>query len=153
MKFHTLSTILLSTIATLTAGDQKITLEWNRSPEPDIAFYIIYYGNISRQYYGATNVGNVVRGTVSGLEAGTNWVFAVTAINIDGLESDFSVEVFNRIPSKPSIVVITTNFWVVPPMRTITVTEPIIIREVAPVIQKLPAINFVPNSNTIQTKE
>ena len=106
------------------AGDQRVTLLWDKNPESDNAAYLVYFGNSPRQYHSKTNVGNLTQGTVSDLAAGTNWFFAVTALSRSGLESDYSNEVTNTIPPKPQRVTITTNWWNVPPMRTIVVTEP-----------------------------
>ena len=100
MKYlrHTLTFFYLCTVL-LANADQSVTLAWDPNPEPDVNAYSIYYGNASRNYPYATNVGNVTTATVYGLKEGTNWFFAVTAMNTSGLESDFSNEVTNTIPS------------------------------------------------------
>ena len=107
------------------AGDQSVTLAWNRNPETNILHYVIYYGPLPRFYTGGTNVGNVVRGTVRGLDSGTNWYFALTAVNAQGLESDYSEEVSTAIPPRPVTPVVLTNWWNVPPLRLIIMQQPI----------------------------
>lgn len=80
-------------------ADQSVTLAWDANPEPDVSAYVIHYGTSSRQYPYSTNVGNVTTATVYGLKEGTNYYFAVTAVNTSGLESNYSNEVTNAIPS------------------------------------------------------
>jgi hypothetical protein len=83
---------LLLTSITSTLADNSVTLVWNQHPDPEVTGNLVYYGNTSRSYSYCTNVGNVTKATVTGLKAGT-YYFAVTAVNIEGLESDFSNEV------------------------------------------------------------
>jgi hypothetical protein len=80
-------------------AEQSVTLAWDPSPDPEVTGAIVYYGNASRNYPYHTNVGNVTRATVNGLEAGLTYYFAVTATNSAGLESDYSNEVSTSIPS------------------------------------------------------
>ena len=80
-------------------ADQSVTLAWDPSTDLEVTGAIVYYGNASRNYPYHTNVGNVTRATVNGLEAGLTYYFAVTATNSDGLESDYSNEVSTSIPS------------------------------------------------------
>jgi chitodextrinase len=72
------------------AGDA--TLTWNRNAEPDIAGYKIYYGTASLKYTASLNAGNQTTYTVTGLGNQT-YYFAVTAYNLAGSESTYSVEV------------------------------------------------------------
>jgi hypothetical protein len=67
-------------------------LEWNPNSEPDLAGYIVYYGKGSRSYDNFVDVGNSTNCSVSGLESGVTYYFAVTAYDTDGLESSFSDE-------------------------------------------------------------
>jgi len=80
-------------------ADQSVTLAWDPNPEPDVSGYKIHYGNASRNYPYSTNVGNVTTATVYGLQEGLVYFFAVTAHNTSGLESDYSNEVTNSIPT------------------------------------------------------
>ncbi len=76
----------------------SVTLEWTAPttdalgrPLDDLAGYRLYYSPepLTEEEAEMIDVGNVTRYTVSGLEAG-DYLFAVTAIDDDGNESDFS---------------------------------------------------------------
>jgi len=99
MKFNKLFLVGLMLFASITLADQSVTLAWDPSTDPEVTGAIVYYGNASRNYPYHTNVGNVTRATVNGLQAGLTYYFAVTATNSYGLESDYSNEVSTSIPS------------------------------------------------------
>jgi hypothetical protein len=90
---------LLLLLACSASADQSVTLSWDPCPDPEVTGAIVYYGNASRNYPYHTNVGNVCRATVTGLQAGLTYYFAVTATNSAGLESDYSNEVSTSIPT------------------------------------------------------
>ena len=99
MKFNKLFLVGLMLFASITLADQSVTLAWDPSTDPEVTGAIVYYGHASRNYPYHTNLGNVTRATVNGLQAGLTYYFAVTATNSDGLESDYSNEVSTSIPS------------------------------------------------------
>jgi len=74
-----------------------VTLSWNKNSEPDIEGYILHYGTSSHDYLDSVDVGNKTGCTISGLESGQVYYFAVTAYNPYG-ESGFSEEVSYEIP-------------------------------------------------------
>jgi hypothetical protein len=76
----------------------------------------LYYGRAHRQYTRPVDVGNVTTRTVSELQAGLTYYFAVTAYTSNRLESDFSNEAsfFTQWP-KSSLTVITNAFGTVFP--------------------------------------
>ena len=76
----------------------QITLEWDPNSEPDLAGYKLYYGTASGNYTNAIDVGNQVTYTVTGLNPGVTYYFAVTAYNTSGFESDYSNEVVYTVP-------------------------------------------------------
>ena len=78
-------------------SDETI-LSWDPNPESEIAGYKTYYGTTSKTYDACVDVGNVSSCTISGLQEGTTYYFAVTAYNIENIESDFSEEVVYTIP-------------------------------------------------------
>ncbi len=71
---------------------QAATLEWDRNPETNVIGYRVYVGRVSRLYDSVLDIGNQIITQVP-TSPGTTY-FAVTAYDSDGLESDFSEEVF-----------------------------------------------------------
>lgn len=96
--FSVIVSILLL-LALCCKGDQSVTLQWDPSTDPEVTGAIVYYGNAIRNYPYHTNFANVTRATVTGLQAGLTYFFAVTATNTAGLESDYSNEVSTSIPT------------------------------------------------------
>ena len=82
-----------------------VSLAWNANTETNLAGYRLYSGTATRSY--STNVAvahPATTATVTNLQAGLTYFFAVTAFTTDGLESDYSDEVSYQVPgpSKPS---------------------------------------------------
>lgn len=71
----------------------SVSLNWNPNSEPDIAGYRLYYGTASGSYDQIIEAGNVTSITAPELTSGVTYFFAVTAFNVDGLESLPSDEV------------------------------------------------------------
>ena len=71
-----------------------LTLSWgDSSPSPEVTGYRVYYGTESGTYTSTLDiVDNLMTASVSGLLSGATYYFAVTAVNADGLESDYSNE-------------------------------------------------------------
>src|SRR6266404_5578645 len=83
--------ILEAHLSSATAGPQgSVTLAWNPSAAADVIGYRVYHGETSRVYSAVLDVSSNLSATISGLSAGTNYFFAVTAYTVDGLESPFS---------------------------------------------------------------
>jgi regulation of enolase protein 1 (concanavalin A-like superfamily) len=70
-----------------------VNLGWNAVPEAGIQGYRIYVGTQSNQYTKTYDTGTSTAFTVSDLEAGQGYHFAVSAIGSTGLESDLSSEI------------------------------------------------------------
>ena len=79
----------------------QITLAWDPNSESDLAGYKAYYGTASRNYTFIVNVGKHERVTISNLQQGKKYFFAVTAYNVNGNESKFSNEV--SFPQQKSV--------------------------------------------------
>ena len=77
-------------VCPLVADD--ILLTWNPNEENDIEGYKVYYGMAPGNYSTSLLLGNQTSYRVEALVTGV-YYFAVTAINDEGLESDFSNEV------------------------------------------------------------
>lgn len=75
-------------------------LEWDASTDPDVVGYNIYYGTNHMVYTKTIPVGNVIFFLIpiGSLLNGLNYVFAATALDSVGLESDFSNEVSYHTP-------------------------------------------------------
>ena len=71
----------------------QVTLAWDANTDPDLAGYMIYYGFATRAYDYVVDVGDQTAFTLSGLEDGHTYYFALTAYDTEDLESDFSNEV------------------------------------------------------------
>ena len=70
----------------------EISLAWDANSEPDLAGYIIYYGDASGDYSHSLDVGDVTEFTVTGLDDSGTYYFAATAYDRDGNESAYSEE-------------------------------------------------------------
>ena len=79
--------------STLAQQSTPVTLAWDPNPESDLKEYRLHIGIASRNYQVSIPVGLVTTFTVTDLPAGVTTYFALTAINHDGLESDYSEEV------------------------------------------------------------
>ncbi|MGO9204118.1 MAG: MBG domain-containing protein [Limisphaerales bacterium] len=94
---------------------QSVTLAWDPSTSPEVSGYNLYYGGASQTYTNMVAVGGATNATVSGLLPGARYFFAVTAIDISGLESDFSNEISYQVQGTqgvPGVLVVTAaNQW------------------------------------------
>lgn len=72
------------------------TLEWQPSPDSDVAGYRVYHGAQSRTYVqvkgSGLDAGRATDYTINGLEPGSVVYVAVTAYDVLGNESDYSAE-------------------------------------------------------------
>lgn len=96
--------LILGMALLLAANAAAVTLEWDANTETNLAGYRVYSGRSSRIYDSVTNLGLQTLITLP-TQTGTVY-YAVTAYDTDGLESDFSDEVFYtapRIPSRPPL--------------------------------------------------
>lgn len=91
---------------TAVAGDGCVTLKWNYSVDETAGGYYVYYGNRPGEYLGRVavegpspiNVGNTTSVTLTGLENGTIYYFAVASwsrVN-ENVSGELSKEVFAR---------------------------------------------------------
>lgn len=78
-----------------------VTIEWDRNKETNVIAYVIYRGLNAGQYDSQFNARNNVSAWIPVL-AGTRNYFAAVAVDADGLQSDYSEEVFYDAPPFPS---------------------------------------------------
>ena len=71
------------------ANPYLAVLAWDRSPDPEVSGYRVYYGTTSGKYSGSNPVGNLTTATITGLRwrAIPNFLCQFTAYYPDGLES------------------------------------------------------------------
>lgn len=81
------SSLLLAT-ASAHAG-VSVTLEWNRNTEPNVAGYRVHYGPLAAPYSQLLDVKSNTA-SIPNLIAGTTYLFAVSAYDTTGAESDYS---------------------------------------------------------------
>ena len=72
------------------------TLSWTAVPDPSVVGYKLYWGTMSHQYESNADVGPTPSYTVTGLQAGKVYFFAVSAYN-EGGESALSAEVSSQV--------------------------------------------------------
>jgi hypothetical protein len=70
-----------------------ISLAWDSVDDPALAGYRLYYGTASRSYTAVVDVGTATDCSLENLTDRTTYFVAVTAVDISGLESDYSNEV------------------------------------------------------------
>ncbi|MHB9006173.1 MAG: fibronectin type III domain-containing protein, partial [Limisphaerales bacterium] len=74
-------------------ASQTVQLAWDANTEPDVAGYKVYWGTSSGQYSQQLSVGAVTTAQIPDLAPGVTYYFAATALNTEGLESDYSAEI------------------------------------------------------------
>ena len=90
--------VLFSSVNLLAA--QSVGLAWDPNSENDLAGYLVYYGTASRNY-DQTLSAATPSATVTNLNSGTTYYFAVTAYNTNGMESGYSNEVLYSTSGSP----------------------------------------------------
>jgi fibronectin type 3 domain-containing protein len=95
---------LLSLLPLTMPASDRVSIQWNPNSEAILAGYKVYFGTASGQYTSTIVLGKTTNTTVSGLQEGVTYFFAVTAYDTSGLESDPSIEVsYTRPSSGPQI--------------------------------------------------
>ena len=106
MDFHvktpsfSLGCLLSFLLGVANAG--AVTISWDANSEPDIAGYRVYYGTAAAPYSTRVDVA-VPTATISNLEQGLTYTFAVTAYNTSGAESAYSSSVSYTVGSSKII--------------------------------------------------
>ena len=73
----------------------QLTLAWDPSTSPNVGGYVLYYGHASRNYTDSVDVGDQTQYTLTDLETGTTYYFAIVAYDTtQTIRSDFSNEVY-----------------------------------------------------------
>ncbi|HVE51944.1 MAG TPA: fibronectin type III domain-containing protein [Ramlibacter sp.] len=90
----TTALVALTAPSVLAAG---LTLAWDRNVEPDIAGYVVKYGEQPHDYHATVDVGLATTVTVNGLVSGRRYYFTVLAYAADGSASVLAAE----LPATP----------------------------------------------------
>lgn len=84
--------LTLCLLSCLTASAQSVKLAWDASPSTNVFNYSVYWGPGSRFYTNSINFGTNLTCTITNLVPYTTYWFAATAMDTNGVESDFSNE-------------------------------------------------------------
>ncbi|HXD75785.1 MAG TPA: Ig-like domain-containing protein, partial [Vicinamibacterales bacterium] len=105
---HTLTAVARDTSGNRTTSAQvnvtvansgQVTLAWDASVDPTLSGYKVYVGTASGVYAtSVVDVGNLTTATLTGLQSGTVYYFALTSYNQNGDEGGFSNEVNATVP-------------------------------------------------------
>ena len=109
--FFSIATVYFIITSGLAAADD-VLLRWHANIEPDLQGYNIYYGTQSESYGPPISVGKITEYTVSNLEPGTTYYFAISALDIAGNESTYSSEksiVTHDVDNQAPIVSVTSS--------------------------------------------
>lgn len=77
----------------------QLTVRWDRSEEPWVSGYIVYWGNEPGLYPWQLDVMQSETVTISDLAPGSAYFITVTAYSVDGIESEPSPELLFIVPS------------------------------------------------------
>ena len=87
-----------ASVGVTVSNSGQVTLAWNASTGPDLSGYKVHIGTSSGMYtVSVVDVGNLTTCTLTDLQSGTVYYFAVTAYDSSGDESGFSNEVSTTI--------------------------------------------------------
>lgn len=103
LLMKTMGIVLLFPVLILGAS---AVVSWQPNAESDLGGYQVYYGTSSNFYSVTLDVGNVNQYTVNDLLPANTYYFAITAYDVNGNESDYSLEVPMRIEdtTPPAVV-------------------------------------------------
>jgi PKD repeat protein len=90
-KLRSLAAAALVILANSAFAGQA-NLAWDANTDPAVAGYMVYYGQVSGGYTSKVDVGNTTNKSISGLLDGKTYYYAVTAYDINRVESDYSNE-------------------------------------------------------------
>lgn len=110
----TMTLAISSNIPTFFAAAEPIqkrgtlSLVWDRSTDPNVVGYRLYYGTNSRSYYASVTVSNIAKATLMGLDEGMRYY--VSAVAYDGYGTE-SVNSNEATAVTPIYVGLSTQCW------------------------------------------
>src|SRR6476619_5812021 len=87
------ATSICFALSTYDAVAQSVTVQWDPSPDATVTGYYLSWGRKSGSYDHTIKLGQTTTYTVTGLEPGVRYFFAVQAYSSASLTSGFSNEV------------------------------------------------------------
>ena len=103
--------LLLCASVSLAHPPGTAALAWDPITQSEVVGYRLHYGNVSGNYTGMIDVGNVTEVTISNLTSGSAWFFVVTACDAVGVESLPSNEIAFTDPLAPFPALINSLSW------------------------------------------
>jgi hypothetical protein len=103
-RLQALNLRVSSVLLGLVVLNQAVIVQWLPNSEPDLAGYKVYYGEASLSYSKIVQAGLSTECTISDLEDGHEYYFAVTAYDTAGNESPLSEEVSIFIPGNENVI-------------------------------------------------
>ncbi|MEO5712667.1 MAG: discoidin domain-containing protein [Luteolibacter sp.] len=93
-----------------------VTLAWSPNAETNIGHYQLRYGTASGVYSSKVNTGFRTRTSVTGLQAGTTYYFAVCAYSVGGLQGPLSQEIaYTALPPANTLLNRAPDGWISSP--------------------------------------
>jgi hypothetical protein len=77
----------------------QVALAWDPNPEPDVESYVVHYGLRPGVYFRHVPVGNVTNTTLDLPLPAASYYLALSALDMEGLESDYSSEIVYDAPT------------------------------------------------------
>lgn len=107
MLINSVLAAILSLGMGATGHAASVQLQWDQNTEADLAGYKVYSSEESASLDGSTplDVQNQTTATISGLDSGKSYKFAVTAYNTSGAESTYSNIVTLAEQSPPTVAI------------------------------------------------
>lgn len=103
-KIHGLNFQTPSVLLALLVLNQSVIVQWLSNSEQDLAGYKVYYGKTSRSYSNSISAGFSTKCSITNLQPGYEYFFAVTAYDTAGNESQLSEEVSILIEDNENVV-------------------------------------------------
>ena len=103
-KLHTFNFRIPSVLLPLIFLNQTVIVQWLPNSEQDLAGYKVYYGIASRSYSSSIPAGLSTQYSISNLQPGYEYFFAVTAYDTAGNESPLSDEVSILIEGNENVI-------------------------------------------------
>ena len=95
---HTFFILLLLHFASSATAAQSVTLGWNPSTDASVVGYIVHYGTNSGQYSLQLDTSSQTVATLTNLQEGLTYYFAITAYDTNHVESAPSGEISYIVP-------------------------------------------------------